>query len=95
MFDATPLGAGIVFGILFLCALYLVWMLSDDDDWWPLYATLAEGMQHRTTAEWLELLIKANGKVVGEMRHKSKGSTIRDAVENGLEDMAKDIGRSK
>ena len=43
----------------------------------------------------LELLIKANGKVVGEMRHKAKGSTIRDAVENGLEDMAKDIGRSK
>ena len=43
----------------------------------------------------LELLIKANGKVVGEMRHKAKGSTIRDAVENGLEDMAKDIGKSK
>jgi hypothetical protein len=29
------------------------------------------------------------------MRHKAKGSTIRDAVENGLEDMTKDIGKSK
>jgi hypothetical protein len=43
----------------------------------------------------LKLLIKANGKVVGEMRHKAKGSTIRDAVENGLEDMTKDIGKAK
>jgi hypothetical protein len=43
----------------------------------------------------LELLIKANGKVVGEMRHKAKGSTMRDAVENGLEDMTKDISRGK
>lgn len=43
----------------------------------------------------LELLIKANGKVVGEMRHKAKGSTIRDAVENGLEDMTKDITKGK
>jgi hypothetical protein len=43
----------------------------------------------------LELMIKANGKVVGEMRHKAKGSTIRDAVENGLEDMVKDIGKAK
>ena len=29
------------------------------------------------------------GNVVGEVRHKAKGSTIRDAVENGLEDVAK------
>ena len=43
----------------------------------------------------VELVLKANGKVVGEMRHKSKGSTIRDAVENALEDMAKDIGKGK
>lgn len=32
-----------------------------------------------------------SGKVVFEIRHKSKGSTIRDAVENGLEDMVKEI----
>ncbi|MEP6994161.1 MAG: hypothetical protein ABI968_06525 [Acidobacteriota bacterium] len=43
----------------------------------------------------VELMMKANGKVVGEIRHKSKGSTIRDAVENALEDMAKDISKGK
>jgi hypothetical protein len=31
----------------------------------------------------------AKGNIVGEVRHKAKGSTIRDAVENGLEDVAK------
>jgi hypothetical protein len=43
----------------------------------------------------LELLIKANGKVVGEIRQKAKGSTVRDAVENGLEDCAKSISKGK
>jgi hypothetical protein len=43
----------------------------------------------------VEVILKANGKVVGEIRHKSKGSTIRDAVENGLEDVAKDIAKGK
>ena len=43
----------------------------------------------------LELLIKAKGKVVGELRQKAKGSTIRDAVENGLEDCAKSIAAGK
>lgn len=33
-----------------------------------------------------------SGKVVFEIRQKAKGSTIRDAVENGLEDMVKEIG---
>src|SRR5262252_7193696 len=34
----------------------------------------------------LEIIAKdSGGKVVAEMRHKSKGSTPRDAVENGLE----------
>lgn len=31
----------------------------------------------------------SKGNIVGEVRHKSKGSTIRDAVENGLEEVAK------
>lgn len=31
----------------------------------------------------------AKGNILGEVRHKAKGSTIRDAVENGLEDVAK------
>jgi hypothetical protein len=43
----------------------------------------------------LEVLIKAKGKVVGELRQKAKGSTVRDAVENGLEDCAKSIAAGK
>ena len=43
----------------------------------------------------LEVILKAGGKVVGEVRHKAKGSTMRDAVENGLEDVAKTISRGK
>jgi hypothetical protein len=43
----------------------------------------------------LELIMKANGKVVGEIRQKAKGSTMRDAVENGLEDCAKAISKGK
>ena len=38
----------------------------------------------------LEVVAKdSKGNIVGEVRHKAKGSTIRDAVENGLEDVAK------
>jgi hypothetical protein len=43
----------------------------------------------------LELIMKAGGKVVGEIRQKAKGSTMRDAVENGLEDCAKAISKGK
>jgi hypothetical protein len=44
----------------------------------------------------MELLIKdKSGAVVGEIREKAKGSTIHDAVENGLEDCAKDISKGK
>jgi len=31
----------------------------------------------------------SKGNIVAEIRHKAKGSTIRDAVENGLEEVAK------
>jgi hypothetical protein len=38
----------------------------------------------------LEVMVKdSKGNVVGQVRHKAKGSTVRDAVENGLEDVAK------
>jgi len=38
----------------------------------------------------LEIVAKdGKGNLVGEIRHKAKGSTIRDAVENGLEQVAK------
>ena len=44
----------------------------------------------------LELLVKnSKGAVVGELRQKAKGSTLRDAVENGLEDMAKSMSNGK
>jgi len=44
----------------------------------------------------LELLIKdKSGEVVAEIRQKAKGSTIPDAVENGLEDMCEAIAKGK
>ena len=40
----------------------------------------------------VEVLLKdSSGKVVGEVRHKNRGSTIRDAVENALEEVSKAI----
>jgi hypothetical protein len=40
----------------------------------------------------LEVVAKdAKGNILGEVRHKAKGSTIRDAVENGLEEVAKSL----
>ena len=43
----------------------------------------------------VEVLVKAGGQVVGEVRHKSKGSTVRDACENALEDVAKAISAGR
>jgi hypothetical protein len=44
----------------------------------------------------LEVVAKdSKGNVVAEVRHKAKGSTIRDAVENGLEEVAKALTHSK
>jgi hypothetical protein len=37
----------------------------------------------------------ASGKVVFQIRHKSRGSTIRDAIENGLEDVVKSLEKGK
>ena len=38
----------------------------------------------------LEVIVKdSKGNILGELRHKAKGTTIRDAVENGLEEAAK------
>ena len=40
----------------------------------------------------VEVLVKdSSGKVVGEIRHKSRGSTVEDAVENALEEVAEAI----
>src|SRR5262249_33919197 len=44
----------------------------------------------------MEIVAKdPKGTVLAEIRHKSKGSTIRDAVENGLEDVAKSLAAGK
>jgi hypothetical protein len=44
----------------------------------------------------LEVLVKdSKGNVVAQIRHKAKGSTIRDAVENGLEEVAKAINSGR
>jgi hypothetical protein len=44
----------------------------------------------------LEILLKdSSGKIVGEIRHKDRGSTIEDAVENALEEVAKAISEGR
>jgi hypothetical protein len=44
----------------------------------------------------LEVVAKdSKGNVVAEVRHKAKGSTVRDAVENGLEEVAKAFASGK
>ena len=44
----------------------------------------------------LEVIVKdAKGNILAEVRHKAKGSTIRDAVENGLEEVAKAFSAGK
>ena len=37
----------------------------------------------------------SSGKIVAEIRHKSRGSTIKDAVENGLESVAEAMAKGK
>jgi len=37
----------------------------------------------------------ASGKTVFQIRHKSRGSTVRDAIENGLEDVVKSLEKGK
>jgi hypothetical protein len=44
----------------------------------------------------LEVIVKdASGKIVGEVRHKSRGSTVEDAVENALEEVCSAIAAGK
>ena len=37
----------------------------------------------------------ASGKIVFQIRHKSRGSTVKDAIENGLEDVVKSLEKGK
>lgn len=44
----------------------------------------------------IEVVLKdKKGEVLGFVRHKSRGSTIKDAVENGLEEVVKAIKKGK
>lgn len=44
----------------------------------------------------LEVVAKdSSGKVVGEIRHKARGSTVKDCVENGLEEIVKALAAGK
>lgn len=44
----------------------------------------------------IEVIAKdASGKVVGEVRHKNRGSTVEDAVENALEEVAKALSAGR
>jgi hypothetical protein len=44
----------------------------------------------------IEVILKSpKGEVLGYVRHKSRGSTIKDAVENGLEEVAKTIAKGR
>jgi hypothetical protein len=37
----------------------------------------------------------SSGKIVFQIRHKSRGSTVRDAIENGLEEVVKSLEKGK
>ena len=64
--------------------------------WEPSGAARAWGGWAANPGVGLELIIKnKSGAIVAEIRDKAKGSTIHDAVENGLEDCAKDIAKGK
>jgi len=44
----------------------------------------------------IEVVVKdPKGEVLGFVRHKARGSTIKDAVENGLEEVAQAIAKGK
>jgi hypothetical protein len=44
----------------------------------------------------IEIVAKdSGGKIVGEIRHKARGSTVKDCIENGLESIAEEIAKVK
>lgn len=68
---------------------FSAWEPSDAASFWA-----PEGMANPGVG--IELIGRtAAGKIVFEIRHKSRGSTIEDAVENGLEDIVKTIEAGK
>lgn len=66
------------------------------DAWEPSGAGRFWGGWMANPGAGIEVMAKdSSGKVVAEIRHKSRGSTVKDAVENGLENIVKDIGKVK
>jgi len=66
------------------------------DAWEPSGAGRYWGGWMANPGTGLEVMAKdSSGKVVAEIRHKSRGSTIKDSVENGLEEVAEAIAKAK
>ncbi len=66
------------------------------DAWEPSGAARAWGGWMANPGVCQEIIGKdSKGKTVFEIRHKSKGSTLSDAVENGVENICKSIAKGK
>jgi hypothetical protein len=66
------------------------------DAWEPSGAARAWGGWMANPGVCQEIIGKdSKGKTVFEIRHKSKGSTLSDAVENGIENICKTIAKGK
>jgi hypothetical protein len=64
--------------------------------WEPSSAARFWGGWYANPGAVQELIGKdASGKIVFQIRHKSRGSTVRDAIENGLEDVVKSLEKGK
>ena len=66
------------------------------DAWEPSGGARMWGGWMASPGTGLEVMAKdSSGKIVVEIRHKSRGSTIKDSVENGLEEIAKALSKAK
>jgi hypothetical protein len=64
--------------------------------WEPSGAARFWGGWYANPGSVQELIGKdSSGKTVFQIRHKSRGSTVRDAIENGLEDCVKSLEKGK
>ena len=64
--------------------------------WEPSGAARFWGGWYANPGATQELIGKdSSGKIVFQIRHKSRGSTVRDAIENGLEDVVKSLEKGK
>ena len=64
--------------------------------WEPSGAARFWGGWYANPGACQELIGKdSSGKIVFQIRHKSRGSTVRDAIENGLEDVVKSLEKGR